>query len=141
MERGFDPAREYLKTQHLEAEYECRTAHKAIKRGATSYNEYEQGYEEEEKLAKRRRSCENAAQRCKDYLSHALDGEKLKTARVSVFYKSNESVTIDDLGSLSEEYIRIPEPQADKTAIKKAIKAGKEVTGAHLETSKSVIVR
>lgn len=82
-----------------------------------------------------------AAQRCKDYLSHALDGEKLKTARVSVFYKSNESVTIDDLDSLTEEYIRIPEPQADKTAIKKAIKAGKEVTGAHLETSKSVIVR
>lgn len=36
MERGFDPAREYLKTQHLEAEYECRTAHKAIKRGAVS---------------------------------------------------------------------------------------------------------
>ena len=97
--------------------------------------------EEEEKLAKRRRSCENAAQRCKDYLSHALDGEKLKTARVSVFYKSSESVTIDDLGSLAGEYIRIPEPQADKTAIKKAIKAGKEVTGAHLETSKSVIVR
>lgn len=128
MERGFDPAREYLKTQHLEAEYECRTAHKAIK-------------QEEEKLAKRRRSCENAAQRCKDYLSHALDGEKLKTARVSVFYKSSESVTIDDLGSLAEEYIRIPEPQADKTAIKKAIKAGETVTGAHIETSKSVIVR
>lgn len=63
-ERYVDPVREYLKRQHLEAEYECRTAHKAIKRGA-----------------------------------------------------------------------------ADKTAIKKAIKAGKEVAGAHLETSKSVIVR
>lgn len=50
-------------------------------------------------------------------------------------------MTIDDLGSLTEEYIRIPEPQADKTAIKKAIKAGKEVTGAHIETSRSVIVR
>lgn len=49
MERGFDPTREYLKTQHLEAEYECRTARKAIKRGAESYNEYEQGYEEEER--------------------------------------------------------------------------------------------
>lgn len=47
MERGFDPVREYLKTQHLEAEYECRTAHKAIKRSAANYNEYEQGYEEE----------------------------------------------------------------------------------------------
>ena len=43
-----DPVREYLKRQHLEAEYEYRTAHKAIKRCATSYNEYEQGYEEEE---------------------------------------------------------------------------------------------
>ena len=46
MERGFDPAREYLKTQCLEAEYEFRTAHKAIKRGAANCNEYER-YEEE----------------------------------------------------------------------------------------------
>ena len=46
MERGFDPAREYLKAQHREAEYECRTAHKAIKRGAANYSEYER-YEEE----------------------------------------------------------------------------------------------
>ena len=46
MERGFDPVREYLKTQHLEAEYECRTARKAIKRDAANYNEYER-YEEE----------------------------------------------------------------------------------------------
>lgn len=46
MERGFDPVREYLKTQHLEAEYECRTAHKAIKRDMTNYSEYER-YEEE----------------------------------------------------------------------------------------------
>lgn len=108
---------------------------------ALAVKNYAAEAKEEEKLAKRRRSCENAAQRCKDYLSHALDGEKLKTARVSVSYRNSESVTIDDLGSLAEEYIRIPEPQADKTAIKKAIKAGKEVTGAHIETSKSVIVR
>lgn len=97
--------------------------------------------EEEEKLAKRRRSCENAVKRCKDYLSYALDGEKFKTARVSVYYKNNESVTIDDLGSLTKEYIRIPEPFADKTAIKKALKEGKEVVGAHIEGSRSVIVR
>ena len=41
-----DPVREYLKRQCLEAEYECRTAHKAIKRGAENYSEYER-YEEE----------------------------------------------------------------------------------------------
>lgn len=93
----------------------------------------------------RDKKVEGIALAVKNYAAEAKaikeEEEKLKTARVSVFYKSNESVTIDDLGSLSEEYIRIPEPQADKTAIKKAIKAGKEVAGAHLETSKSVIVR
>lgn len=41
-----DPVREYLKRQHLEAEYDYRTAHKAIKRGAANYSEYER-YEEE----------------------------------------------------------------------------------------------
>lgn len=58
-----------------------------------------------------------------------------------MFYKSNESVTIDDLGSLTKEYIRIPEPQADKIAIKKAIKAGTKVAGAHLEQTRSVIIK
>lgn len=45
-ERYVDPVREYLETQRLETEYECRTAHKAIKRGAANYNECER-YEEE----------------------------------------------------------------------------------------------
>lgn len=41
-----DFVKEYLETQRLEAEYECRTAHKAIKRSVANYNEYER-YEEE----------------------------------------------------------------------------------------------
>ena len=45
-ERYVDPVREYLERQRLEADYECRTAHKAIKRGAANYSEYER-YEEE----------------------------------------------------------------------------------------------
>lgn len=97
--------------------------------------------EEIDKLTQRLRTCNNGIDNKKKYLPYLLGDKKLKTARVSVSYRNSESVTIDDLGSLSEEYIRIPEPQADKTAIKKAIKAGKEVTGAHLETSRSVIVR
>lgn len=97
--------------------------------------------EEIDKLTQRLRTCNNGIDSKKKYLPYLLGGKKLKTARVSVSYRNSESVTIDDLGSLAEEYIRIPEPQADKTAIKKAIKAGKEVTAAHIETSKSVIVR
>lgn len=45
-ERYVDSVREYLERQHLEADYECRTAHGAIKRGAANYSEYER-YEEE----------------------------------------------------------------------------------------------
>jgi hypothetical protein len=97
--------------------------------------------EEIDKLTQRLRTCNNGIDSKKKYLPYLLGDKKLKTARVSVSYRNSESVTIDDLGSLTEEYIRIPEPQADKTAIKKAIKAGKEVAGAHIETSKSVIVR
>lgn len=97
--------------------------------------------EEIDKLTQRLRTCNNGIDSKKKYLPYLLGDKKLKTARVSVSYRNSESVTIDDLGNISEEYIRIPEPQADKTAIKKAIKAGKEVAGAHIETSKSVIVR
>lgn len=97
--------------------------------------------EEIDKLTQRLRTCNNGIDSKKKYLPYLLGDKKLKTARVSVSYRNSESVTIDDLGSLTEEYIKIPEPQADKTAIKKAIKAGKEVAGAHIETSKSVIVR
>lgn len=42
-----DFVKEYLETQRLEADYEYRTAHKAIKRGAANCNEYEQRYKEE----------------------------------------------------------------------------------------------
>lgn len=97
--------------------------------------------DEIDKLTQRLRTCNNSIDSKKKYLPYLLEDKKLKTARVSVSYRNSESVAIDDLGSLTEEYIRIPEPQADKTAIKKAIKAGKEVAGAHIETSKSVIVR
>lgn len=41
-----DPIKEYLEKQHLEAEHEYGTAHKAIKRSMESYNEYERCEEE-----------------------------------------------------------------------------------------------
>jgi DNA-binding protein H-NS len=41
-----DFVKEYLEKQRLEAEYERRTAHRAIKRDAANCNEYER-YEEE----------------------------------------------------------------------------------------------
>lgn len=97
--------------------------------------------EEEDKLAKRRKACENAASRCKDYLVYALGGDKFKTAKICVTYRNNETTVIDNIQKLPAEYIKTPAPQADKTAIKRAIKAGEKITGAHLEQTRSVIIK
>lgn len=97
--------------------------------------------EEIDNLTQRLRVCNNGIDSKKKYLPYLLGDKKLKTSRVSISYRKSESVAIDDLTSLAEEYIRIPEPQADKTAIKRAIKAGEKITGAHLEQTRSVIIK
>ena len=42
---------------------------------------------------------------------------------------------------LDESFLRYKEPEADKTAIKEAIKAGQKVAGATLVPSTSVIIK
>ena len=96
---------------------------------------------EEVKLRDRRQVKENRATKLKEYLARALDGNKFETARVQVSFRKSDRVAIDDLTKLSEDYLRYAEPSADKTAIKEALKAGKEVTGAHLEQNLSMTIK
>lgn len=75
------------------------------------------------------------------YLSDALSGEKLKTAKVECIYRTSESVSVDDVYELPEEYVKYDTPKPDKTAIKAAIKEGKEITGAQLVKKTSLYVK
>ena len=55
--------------------------------------------------------------------------------------KNPPSVVIEDESKISEEYLIKQSPKIDKAAIKKAISAGKEVSGASLKQSESLRIR
>lgn len=78
-----------------------------------------------------------ARQRRMEFLKNYLEGnmgadEKVKTARASVFWKKNPASVQIDFNYLPVAYYKIRDPEADKTAIKKAIDAGEEIPGAWL---------
>ena len=84
-------------------------------------------------FAKRQQIAENKAESLKNFLEFALKGEKFKTDKVELTYRKSETVEIDpdEIGSLPEEYKRV-KVEADKTALKKAIKGGESFKGVHL---------
>lgn len=92
-------------------------------------------------FAKRQQVAENKMESLKKYLAYALDGQAFKTTRASVTFRKSQAVEIDDIYKLDENYLRYKEPEADKTAIKEAIKQGKTVAGATLVENTSVIIK
>ena len=76
-----------------------------------------------------------------NYISFHLAGEELKSSRVAVTFRRSERVQITDQSKIPEEYIvtRVEETtKADKTKIKKAIKAGVEIEGAYIQENLNI---
>lgn len=92
-------------------------------------------------FAERQKVAENKMESLKKWLAYALNGENFKTVRASVTIRTTEKVEVADIFKLDENYVRYRDPEADKDAIKKAIKAGQEVAGATLVPSTSVIIK
>lgn len=92
-------------------------------------------------FAERQKVAENKMESLKKWLAYALNGEKFKTVRASVTFRTTEKVEVADIFKLDENYVRYRDPEADKDAIKKAIKAGQVVAGATLVPSTSVIIK
>lgn len=92
-------------------------------------------------FAERQKIAENKMESLKKYLEYALNGKAFKSTRTSVSFRKSQSVEVADIYKLDENYIRYKEPEADKTAIKEALKAGKEVAGAILVENTSVIIK
>ena len=96
---------------------------------------------EKQALAERQKVAENKMESLKKYLAYALDGKAFKSTRASVSFRKSQKVEIADIYKVDENYLRYKEPEADKTAIKEALKAGKTVEGATLVENTSVIIR
>lgn len=92
-------------------------------------------------FAERQKIAENKMESLKKYLAYALNGKAFKSTRTSVSFRKSQSVEIADIYKLDENYLRYKEPEADKTAIKEALKAGKTVAGATLVENTSVIIK
>lgn len=89
------------------------------------------------------------AERGEKWLTEYLDEnvksagyERIDGARVSISFRSSEETVIDNMDELPKEFIKEKVTYApDKTAIKQAIKAGKEVNGAHIEKKKNLQIK
>lgn len=74
--------------------------------------------------------------RLKEWVLMNYQGEKYKNAYVTIKpTKGRKAVEITDLTEVPDNFLKFQEPKPDKTAIKKAIEAGEEVTGAQIITN------
>ena len=96
---------------------------------------------EEAKLAKRRKSMESKVESLKNYLQWACDGEKYNGIRAAVSFRSSQSVAIDDLDKIPDEYIRTTVTREPNKAILRKVLAMEEIPGAHLEEKLSTVIK
>lgn len=101
--------------------------------------------EEEAKMAERRKSAEKKVEYFKRYLTSCLDAvgrDKLETPKVKIGFRKSTQVQIDDESSLPSDFVvETVTTKPDKTAIKKAIQAGQEVTGASLIENRNIQIK
>lgn len=96
---------------------------------------------EEANLAKRRKSCENRAAWLRKYLANSLQGESFKTPKLSVSWRKSESVEVENVWDLPDDYVKFSDPTPDKVKIKESLKQGIEVNGAELVTNLNMIIK
>lgn len=96
-----------------------------------------------DRLTKIKKAKENAVERLKNNVEYAMKQkglEKLEVGTFKAYYKKSESVEITNLDVIPADYTRV-EIKADKVAIKKAIKAGEVVDGAHIQTNMNFYIK
>ena len=100
---------------------------------------------EEEALASRRKRTEKKAERLRNLLIHSMaeNGDTdFTTARCACKIKNSERTEILDVNLIPDEFINVKvEKSPDKTAIKKAIKAGAEVAGATIVVNTTINIK
>lgn len=88
---------------------------------------------EKDALAERESRLRKKAESLQKYLSDALNGQKFSTARCDVSFRRSETVKVENVNMIPAELLRVKTTvEADKTAIKAAIKEGREISGCKL---------
>lgn len=93
-------------------------------------------------FAERERVTKNKAESLKNFLSEYLQGNKFETDKVLLSFKKSEAVKFTGkISEIPDEYLRYKEPEIDKTAIKKALKAGEQIAGCELVAKSNLQIK
>lgn len=88
---------------------------------------------EKEAFAEREKAASKKAERLKEWLATALEGQKFSSPRCAVSFRKSETVEVDDVKYVPAELLRVKTTiDPDKTAIKTMLKAGQEIEGCRL---------
>lgn len=98
-----------------------------------------------ERLTNLKKSVQSNIDFMKNNLSELLIAakkEKFKTEHFSFSFRKSESVNITSADEIPNDYIKVKVTESpDKTAIKKAIKAGEKVPGAEIVSKKNLQIK
>lgn len=88
--------------------------------------------EEKDAFAAREKTANNQIKNLKKYLMCALNGQKFESTKVKIFYGSSESIEIENENVIPEEFLTPAKPTVNKTELKAAIKAGRNIPGVSI---------
>ena len=85
-------------------------------------------------FAEREKAAKAKAESLRGFLGRYLNGKKFETAKVAMSFRKSEAVEFDAkcISDVPEEFLKFKDPELDKVAVKKAIKAGETVPGCEL---------
>lgn len=97
------------------------------------------------RLQNLKKQREKASEYLKERIKHAMElfsTEEIKTPLVKINFRKSQSVEVDDVNQLPAAFkvVKITE-QADKAAIKAAIKDGIDVAGCRIETHRNLQIK
>lgn len=101
---------------------------------------------EEAALAERRKKAEKKAERLREYVSHALGGERFQTPRCCVSFRKSTALELGEgftewAKEHADTLLRYKEPEPDKAAIKSALAGGAEIPEAKLVQNTTMTIK
>ena len=96
-----------------------------------------------DRLTKIKKAKENAVERLKNNVEYAMKQKGFDALTVGTFkcgYRKSESVEITNLDVIPADFTKV-EIKADKTAIKKALKAGEVIEGAEIKVNQNFYIK
>lgn len=90
----------------------------------------------------RKNACKNKRESLKSYLAAFLQGKKWQNSEVAISWQKSESVEVDDIDKLPEQYQRVVTTvEANKKQLKADLKSGIEVAGVRIIEKQNIQIK